>query len=298
MKKFGFHFLLLFCLAGCDDGDVIVTTFDFEDAPLQSCSGPESFVFFKLNTQAQESLSLRLDATPEELFLVSDTLSYNLNGTSNFANYRRYNGAISETYFCNAIPPTEPSISEDYLAAAGTATLFVEAVLDDNDTLDQDAEGTATTDTDGDGLPNFYDFDDDGDNVPTAAELDTENADGDDNPLTNPLDTDGDGIPDYLDPDDDGDGILTRNEDLDGNLDPTNDRTQPEVGPNYLNPAVAEEVIIQAYRTHEYSINTNVTLFLNDIVFSNGDEEITQESIPMGNSENILTGTVTVIPEF
>ena len=58
------------------------------------------------------------------------------------------------------------------------------------------------------------------------------NGDGD---LTND-DTDGDMIPNYLDPDDDGDGIPTANEDLDNDGDRTNDNTDGDTLPNYLDP--------------------------------------------------------------
>jgi FKBP-type peptidyl-prolyl cis-trans isomerase FkpA len=47
-------------------------------------------------------------------------------------------------------------------------------------------------------------------------------------------DTDGDLVPDYLDVDDDGDGVLTRNEDIDNDGDPTNDDTDMDGIPNYL----------------------------------------------------------------
>ncbi len=60
-------------------------------------------------------------------------------------------------------------------------------------------------DTDGDGVPDTADLDDDNDGI-----LDTEedpNLDGDNDPLTDPLDTDGDGYPDHLDIDADNDGI-------------------------------------------------------------------------------------------
>ncbi|WP_236973391.1 Ig-like domain-containing protein [Maribacter sp. 6B07] len=60
-------------------------------------------------------------------------------------------------------------------------------------------------DTDGDGVPDSADLDDDNDGI-----LDTEedpNLDGDNDPLTNPLDTDNDGIPNHLDIDSDDDGI-------------------------------------------------------------------------------------------
>ena len=60
-------------------------------------------------------------------------------------------------------------------------------------------------DTDGDGVPDSADLDDDNDGI-----LDTEedpNLDGDNDPLTDPLDTDNDGIPNHLDIDSDDDGI-------------------------------------------------------------------------------------------
>ncbi|MBT8311790.1 MAG: gliding motility-associated C-terminal domain-containing protein, partial [Flavobacteriaceae bacterium] len=65
---------------------------------------------------------------------------------------------------------------------------------------------TLFTDTDGDGVPDHVDIDDDNDGIIDVIEdLD---ADGDGAPTTHPPDTDGDGIPDYLDIDSDNDGSL------------------------------------------------------------------------------------------
>lgn len=47
-------------------------------------------------------------------------------------------------------------------------------------------------------------------------------------------DTDGDEIPDYVDIDDDGDGTLTKYEDIDGDGNPMNDDTDGDGIPNYL----------------------------------------------------------------
>ena len=49
------------------------------------------------------------------------------------------------------------------------------------------------TDTDGDGVPDGTDVDDDNDGIIDAVE--DKNTDGDDDPSTHPTDTDGDGIP-------------------------------------------------------------------------------------------------------
>ncbi|WP_298488931.1 gliding motility-associated C-terminal domain-containing protein [uncultured Maribacter sp.] len=60
-------------------------------------------------------------------------------------------------------------------------------------------------DTDGDGVPDVADLDDDNDGI---LDMDEDpNLDGDNDPSTDPLDTDEDGIPNYLDIDADNDGI-------------------------------------------------------------------------------------------
>ncbi|MGY5351794.1 Calx-beta domain-containing protein [Wenyingzhuangia sp. IMCC45533] len=85
-------------------------------------------------------------------------------------------------------------------------------------------------DTDGDGIPNYLDVDDDGDGVDTK----DENVESRDNDPTND-DTDGDGRPNYLDDDDDNDGILTQDENVQSDdNDPTNDDTDGDGIPNYL----------------------------------------------------------------
>ncbi len=204
---------------------------------------------------------------------------------------------LTKITFATAFRPFPLGLQPDYLGASGTALLKKTFVYDDNDNVP--AEDEKPGDTDGDGIPDLYDVDDDGDNVPTSRELDIENLDGDNNPLTNPKDTDSDGIPDYLDDDDDGDGVLTRNEDENRDLDPTNDITDPSVGPDFLNPAVVPTYLpINMYREHKYTIQKSIQITLKNIVLVNGDEEITQETLNMGTIENIVTTTVTTTPEF
>lgn len=294
-KLFTLLFCLIILLQSCDDGDIIVTTFNFDGAALKTCGQVGNYVFYKENPEAFESLSLKLGVT-DSLYKLEGTKSYVLNGTSNFVNYRTYNGTLGANYFCSSIPPTSPIVTVDYLAASGTAELTTIFLFNDNDGVpfEEEEEG----DTDGDGIPNIYDEDDDGDNVPTVLELDIQNADGDNNPLTNPLDTDGDGTPDYLDPDDDGDNVLTRNEDKNGDLNPRNDVTDPSVGADYLNPAIAITYTINEYATHQYTITKSVKVVLKNLVLLNNQEEITQETLNMGTLENIETVIKTIKPEF
>ena len=89
-------------------------------------------------------------------------------------------------------------------------------------------------DTDGDGIPDFADVDDDGDGVLTKYEVPDKNGDGSPNDA---LDSDQESVPNYLDIDDDDDGILTKYEipdqNGDGIPDDALDSDQEQI-PNYL----------------------------------------------------------------
>jgi hypothetical protein len=67
------------------------------------------------------------------------------------------------------------------------------------------------TDTDGDGVMDYEDYDSDNDGLPDEMEA------GDSAINTPPTDFDGDGIPDYRDQDSDNDGVSDGDEDRDGN---------------------------------------------------------------------------------
>lgn len=286
-------FLILsgFFLA-CDDGDIIVTTFNFDEANLNNCGGPGNYIFFKINNNTSESISLSV-GTSDILFIESGSRVFVLNGTSNIVNYRIYNGDITNSYFCNSIPPISPDVITEFIGSSGEATLVTDVTLDDMDGIVEDS--TSSLDTDEDSLLDFYDEDDDGDNVPTITELGTDFLNG---ISKTPQDTDKDGTPDYLDDDDDGDGTLTRYEDTNGDLDPTNDITDPSVGADYLNPNITTETIIDEYRSHTYNLKSDISLILSNLVLINSEEEITQETMDMGNIEDVLNLEVIITPPF
>jgi len=286
-------FLILssFFLA-CDDGDIIVTTFNFDGANLNNCGGPGNYIFFKINNNTSESISLSV-GTSDILFIESGSRVFVLNGTSNIVNYRIYNGDITNSYFCNSIPPISPDVITEFIGSSGEATLVTDVTLDDMDGIVEDS--TSSLDTDEDSLLDFYDEDDDGDNVPTITELGTDFLNG---ISKTPQDTDKDGTPDYLDDDDDGDGTLTRYEDTNGDLDPTNDITDPSVGADYLNPNITTETIIDEYRSHTYNLKSDISLILSNLVLINSEEKITQETMDMGNIEDVLNLEVIITPPF
>ena len=101
-------------------------------------------------------------------------------------------------------------------------------------TLSSKEDEVEYPDTDGDGIPDFADIDDDGDGVLTAYEVPDTNNDG--NPV-DALDSDQESVPNYLDVDDDDDGVSTKYEIPDQNGDGVPDDaldSDNEQIPNYL----------------------------------------------------------------
>ncbi len=236
----------------CDDGDVITVELDFGET-FKACEGVSSIVFYKTKDDPSESLSLKIDelSTLDEILVLDEVTKvyekdFNVS-TSNPFNYRTYsNDKLPNNLFCNDIPASDITITQDIESTDGTATIKTILIEDDNDGIPaelEDIDGNGNLDdddTDGDGIPNYLDDDDDGDNVLTKEENPDPNNDGD---FTDAQDTDGDGHADYLDSDDDNDEILTRNEErYTQNEDPTDDKTDVDgvLVPDYLNGDVKE----------------------------------------------------------
>ncbi|MBT3871824.1 MAG: hypothetical protein HOF75_04275 [Flavobacteriaceae bacterium] len=293
MRKLFFISILLSLFSSCNDGDIIITDFNFEASNLNNCGGPGAYIFYNINNSLfAESISLVLE-TSDILFLESGTVEYVLNGITYAVNYRKYDDDITDDYFCSNIPPTTPNVTIEFLGASGIALLTTIVTKNDEDGIEEDPE--SNLDTDNDGLLNYFDNDDDGDNVPTLNELGSEFLAGNDE---FPLDNDKDGVPDYLDTDDDGDTILTRYEDANGDLDPTNDFTDTSNDPDYLTAAIANSNAIDQYRIHSYQITSDIELVINNLVLVNGSEEITKETMILGNKSGVIDGTISLTPNF
>ena len=102
-----------------------------------------------------------------------------------------------------------------------------DSIADINEDLNGNGD-LSDDDSDGDGVPNYLDEDDDNDTVLTLTEVGaSQTVNGD---------TDGDGIPNHLDIDDDGDGYLTIEEDTNGDNDLLNDDSDGDGILDYLDP--------------------------------------------------------------
>lgn len=286
----------------CDDGDIITIELDFNDT-FNSC-GVNNLVFFKTKEDPSESLSLKLTGvTLDDILAVeADGIfenAYSISTTNPF-NYRTYsNSTLPSDLFCSDVPSSEVNITKDIQSTSGIADVKTVLTEADDDGIPSDLEdingnGDLTDDdTDNDGIPNYIDADDDGDNILTKDENPDPNGDGD---FSDAQDTDGDGIPDYLDDDDDGDGVKTRDEENDSqDNNPANDITNSTIGPDYLNPQVATEVLATGYRGHVYTQFYKVTLILRNIDI----DILSADELDFGELQNsALTKTVTGNPTF
>lgn len=211
MKKISLILLFIIALS-CDDGNFDIPTFDFSTAEIDNCG---DIVLYKINENETLIIELTEDNTDNSFFIEIKDNTYSLseNG-SNTIIYRVLENNPSSDYFCQNIPPTTPTVLNEWL---GSGTLLVKTILESEDDVDNisseiedvDGDGDPTNDdSDLDGIPDYLDTDDDNDGILTK----NEDVDGDDDPTND--DTDSDGISNYLDDDDDGDNTLTINESL------------------------------------------------------------------------------------
>lgn len=130
MKRFFLILFSVFLLQSCDDGDIIVTSFDFSETDLKYCGGPGDYVFYKINVATKESLSLRL-STSDSIFKLLQDKEYVLNGVSDYVNYRSYDATVGNSYFCTSVPPTSPKVLIDYFGGSGKVQIGISIITED-----------------------------------------------------------------------------------------------------------------------------------------------------------------------
>jgi hypothetical protein len=124
MKYFLALFISVLALTGCDDGDIIVESFNFEDGSVQKCT--DSNILYKIN--GQESLVLNTSETnfPNAEGVQNITIS----GSSS-VRYRKYSGNASTTSVCGT--PTS-FVLEEWNAIGGTIQITTIKIFDTDGT--------------------------------------------------------------------------------------------------------------------------------------------------------------------
>ena len=276
-NAFRFLFLLTF-LNSCDDGDLIVTDFDFENQQLQWCGTLASQVVFNINNEVvNEAIAFKFDLETADLqfFSTEEGLVEIPLTATNQVIYRIFDAEVTAGYFCNQIPPVAPDVTEEFRSTTGgeviISTTLRSAEDHDADGVASAAEGMAEElDTDADGIPDYLDIDDDADNVLTK----DENKVQAENLVGGLPDSDNDGIPNFLDPDDDDDEVITRYEDWNRNNSPLDDQNEQGLA-HYLNPEISDSFIVDTFRENVISRSYRYTFTAENLtlVKQNGDGE-------------------------
>jgi hypothetical protein len=130
MKKYASFLLFALLLNGCDDGDLTVETIDFKDVVATSCDPTTNTLIYKL--KPQESLLLQM---PENKLVndptVKDTLTYDIDDKTFRFFYRAYDGAVTQSNVCDAIPPATPNINQEWRALSGKLKIATKAIYKD-----------------------------------------------------------------------------------------------------------------------------------------------------------------------
>ncbi|WP_157766065.1 hypothetical protein [Aquimarina aggregata] len=260
MKKLFFLIFSLVSIVSCDDGDIIVTSFEFDDVALQVCSGAEEneFVFFKINPTNNEAISFNFIGPYQENVVSEMPINIDLaTGESNGLIYRKFNVTVTSDYYCANIPSSSIRVTDELIATSGNAAITTEIVAEDDqdgvDPIEESGGIDPTADIDDDGIPNYQDSTANGSG--TTPECPDVNGDGICDTLEKIFDADGDGLPNFKDQDDDNDNVLTSAE-L-GNLTANNNVFQDTDGdmiPDYLDddddgdmiPTINEDLTVNA----------------------------------------------------
>jgi hypothetical protein len=123
-------------LLACDDGDLQIEAIDFDSVVAASCDAPISTatrVLFKINQD--EALILTLPANTFRNEVSDGAIVSTVPGQSQI-NYRIFTETVTRNYFCDALPPSTPTVVEEIEAEGGevrvTTTLNADGVRFDH----------------------------------------------------------------------------------------------------------------------------------------------------------------------
>ncbi|MCF8322188.1 MAG: hypothetical protein K9I26_03485 [Flavobacterium sp.] len=131
MKRFLGLLVLVLLLNGCDDGDLILETINFDNATTQSCSSNN--ILYRLNEK--EALLLEIDKSifKSEPTPTNEPIEITI-GEDNRVIYRFYNGEVGSATICETIPPATPIVVDEWTTEGGTIQIYTTAIKTTNAT--------------------------------------------------------------------------------------------------------------------------------------------------------------------
>lgn len=122
-------FFVLFAGLSCNDGDLDISSFEFEDEV--SICGATQYTLYRLSTGEQrEALIVTLtnqQIRKDEDIVVPVSVTENGDFT---VTYRLFEDQVTDNYFCAAVPPVEPKVQKDWRGVSGTIVVENQPVYD------------------------------------------------------------------------------------------------------------------------------------------------------------------------
>ncbi len=133
MKKIVYLFLLLISFSSCDNGELTLESFNFEDVEIDDCE-TNSLIF---KTKNDELLLISLPQNIYDLAFensaeaVATPREYIINSTNQVI-YRKYSGTVSDLTVCATIPVSTPTVSKEWIATGGKIRVQTTVIPDPN----------------------------------------------------------------------------------------------------------------------------------------------------------------------
>jgi hypothetical protein len=116
MKKLFGLLVFALLLSSCDDGDLVLESFNFDSASIQKCDDKE--ILFKINGDELLLVDIPASSFPNEVTPVGEPRIISIAGSNNVI-YRKYSGNASNGTMCSEIPPASPTVLNEWTAASG-----------------------------------------------------------------------------------------------------------------------------------------------------------------------------------
>ncbi len=135
MKKILLLVFSFFLFSSCDDGELTLESFNFENQTIQKCT--DNYLLFK--TKNDELLLLNVPVEVyTTLFASSPTngtpREASIGGTNEIL-YRKYSGNLTSATVCSLVPVSSPTVTKEWIATGGKILVETNEVFDTNDVL-------------------------------------------------------------------------------------------------------------------------------------------------------------------
>ena len=116
-------------LISCDDGDFDVPAFEFDETVYNCSLKYNSYTLFRLSNS--EALIVILTTSQVRNKVSTTSITTPISSTN--VVYRTFNGDVSESYFCEDIPPLTPTVLTNWTGVTGD---FSEIIIETTEELD------------------------------------------------------------------------------------------------------------------------------------------------------------------